>query len=71
MRLTVTAAALLGASLVFPKTIPADENTPLLKVGQKAPDFKITGIDGKPIELKKKLQDERHNVVLIFSRANW
>jgi thioredoxin-dependent peroxiredoxin len=35
-----------------------------LKVGDKAPDFKLTGVDGKVVELKK--LKGKSNVVLAF-----
>ncbi len=35
-----------------------------LKVGDKAPDFKLTGVDGKVVELKK--LKGKANVVLAF-----
>ncbi|HAD62137.1 MAG TPA: hypothetical protein DCG12_23100 [Planctomycetaceae bacterium] len=42
-----------------------------IEVGRKAPDFEMTGIDGKKFKLSDKLKSGRKNVVLIFSRANW
>lgn len=49
----------------------ADEkkNSGPLKVGDKAVDFKLEGIDG-PVQLSKVL-DEKKNVILVFSRAYW
>lgn len=38
--------------------------------GQPAPDFAMTGIDGKEIRLSE-LTSEGKNVVLMFSRAHW
>ena len=40
-------------------------------IGQPAPNFTATGIDGKKFQLSDKLKSGRKNVVLIFSRANW
>ncbi|RMF40226.1 MAG: hypothetical protein D6753_12115 [Planctomycetota bacterium] len=41
-----------------------------LKVGDRAPDFSVTGIDGKQFSLSDKLKSGKH-LVLIFSRAHW
>jgi len=49
----------------------ADEPLKKIEMGQAAPDFIVTGIDGKPFKLSDKLKSEKQNVVLIFSRANW
>ena len=42
-----------------------------LKVGDKAPEFEVTGIDGEKFKLSEKIGDKGKNVVLLFSRANW
>lgn len=42
-----------------------------LKVGDQAPDFAVTGIDGKKFKLSDKIGDDGKHVILLFSRANW
>ena len=39
-------------------------------VGQPAPDFAVTGIDGKRFKLSDKTKAGK-NVALMFSRAHW
>jgi len=51
-------------------TSAADE-MPKVEVGKPAPDFSMTGIDGKMFKLSDKLKVGDRNVVLMFSRANW
>ena len=41
-----------------------------VKVGQPAPDFVVTGANGKPFKLSDKLKQGKH-LVLMFSRAHW
>ena len=41
-----------------------------IKIGQPAPDFAVTGIDGKSIKLSE-LTAKGKNVVLLFDRAHW
>lgn len=41
-----------------------------VEVGKKAPNFVMTGIDGKEFKLSDKIGKDK-NVVLMFSRANW
>ncbi len=48
----------------------ADDAAEKVEIGKRAPDFKMTGIDGKEFKLSDKLGKE-NNVVLMFSRANW
>ena len=48
----------------------ADEKT-AIEVGKPAPDFTVTGIDGKTFKLSDKLKSGEKNVALMFSRANW
>ncbi|MEQ9409010.1 MAG: hypothetical protein RIK87_14835 [Fuerstiella sp.] len=50
--------------------VPADEPQ-TIKVGQSAPDFTVTGIDGQPLRLSEQLKSGQKHVVLMFSRANW
>ena len=66
LRYAMAIALLIAA----PSMIQADE-TSAPKSGQPAPDFTMTGIDGKPIKLSKKLASGDTNIVLLFSRANW
>ena len=40
-------------------------------VGQAAPDFTATGIDGMEFTLSDKLKAGNRNIVLLFSRASW
>ena len=40
-------------------------------VGQAAPDFTATGIDGIEFKLSDKLKAGDRNIVLLFSRASW
>jgi len=42
-----------------------------LKVGDEAPDFTATGIDGKDVTLSKYLKRTGKPAVLVFSRAHW
>lgn len=41
-----------------------------VEVGKPAPDFSMTGIDGKSLKLSDKIGNKKH-VVLMFSRAGW
>ncbi|MBL8203690.1 MAG: redoxin domain-containing protein [Blastocatellia bacterium] len=63
----VAVLALLVAS-AFAQEAPKPPAPPAikthLKVGDKAPDFKLTGVDGKVVELKK--LKGKSNVVLAF-----
>lgn len=47
-----------------------DDSAEKVEIGKRAPDFVMTGIDGKDFKLSDKLCKEK-NVVLMFSRANW
>jgi hypothetical protein len=58
------------AVCVMPLTTRADEPK-AVEVGQKAPDFVATGIDGKEFKLSERIGDGERNVVLLFSRAHW
>ena len=63
----IAVLALLAAS-AFAQEAPKPPAPPPikthLKVGDKAPDFKLTGVDGKVVELKK--LKGKSNVVLAF-----
>jgi hypothetical protein len=54
----------------FATTVLADEAA-TVKTGQPAPDFTVTGIDGKPFKLSDKLKTGDTNIALMFSRASW
>lgn len=41
-----------------------------LEVGESAPNFEVTGIDGEKFSLEQKLENGKH-IVLMFSRAHW
>ncbi len=40
-------------------------------IGKPAPDFVVTGIDGKQFKLSEKLSRNEKNIVLLFSRGHW
>lgn len=50
--------------------IAAGQDSEKVEVGKKAPDFVMTGIDGKEFKLSDKTGKDK-NIVLMFSRANW
>ena len=62
----------LSVAAVMFLTVAADaqEATDKVAVGKTAPDFAVTGIDGKIFKLSEKTKEGK-NVALIFSRANW
>lgn len=66
LRRTTFAACLLAVAA----TTMADEIASV-EVGKPAPDFTVTGIDGKTFKLSDKLKDGGKNIALMFSRANW
>lgn len=41
-----------------------------LEIGSAAPDFVVTGIDGKEFKVLEKLGQGK-NLVILFSRAHW
>lgn len=66
IRAILSAAAMLACcSVSFADEVPA------MQVGQQAPDFTATGLDGKTFRLSDKLKPGRKNIALMFSRANW
>jgi AhpC/TSA family len=66
-RTAYLAIAFLGCASLC---MAADDSAEKVEVGKKAPDFVMTGIDGKQYKLSDKLGKEK-NVVLMFSRAHW
>lgn len=48
-----------------------EQSEQVLKVGDKAPDFEITGLENKKIKLSERFGEKGQPVVLLFSRANW
>lgn len=66
LKRTTFAACLLAVAV----TTMADE-IGSVEVGKPAPDFTVTGIDGKTFKLSDKLKDGDKNIALMFSRANW
>lgn len=75
MRQTLSVASiLLAATLiggVFASSCEAQE-TKAKKVekGKAAPDFTMTGIDGKSFKLSDRTGKDK-NIIIMFSRANW
>jgi hypothetical protein len=70
--LSVLSVAIFGlfcfGVFVFARNIPPGSNA--LKVGQPAPDFKLTAADGKTITLSQ-LRQNKKGVLLIFYRGYW
>ena len=64
LRLIIAATTLLMACR-------ADADEVKVQVGKPAPDFTVTGIDGKPFKLSEKLNGGKTNVAVMFSRAHW
>lgn len=48
----------------------AQDSEPPIAVGKPAPDFTVTGIDGKQFKLSD-ITASGKNVALMFSRAHW
>lgn len=62
----------LAALIIFAvSSVVSGDEPPKVRVGQPAPDFTVTGIDGKTFKLSDKLDKGKKNVCLMFSRANW
>ena len=51
-------------------SISVAQDSPKATVGQQAPDFEVTGADGKTFKLSDKAKEGK-NVALMFSRAHW
>lgn len=67
LAIAIVAAASWGGTA---SSSAADGDEGKVEVGKQAPDFVMTGIDGKEFRLSDKIGKE-NNVVLMFSRANW
>ena len=65
MRSLVFCSCLLLATVVH-----AEAPNASLAVGKPAPDFTVTGIDGKEFKLSDVTASGKH-VALMFSRAHW
>ncbi len=61
---------LMAASVMLTAGAYAQDPTNNVAVGQAAPDFTVTGIDGNRFKLSDKTKAGK-NVALMFSRAHW
>lgn len=61
---------LLAFAISLPVWAQDDAAKPQVVVGKAAPNFTVTGIDGKEFTLEEKLENKKH-IVLLFSRAHW
>ena len=59
-----------GCLLLLGAVCLADGAADEVAVGKPAPDFTVTGIDGKQFKLSDKTASGK-NVALMFSRAHW
>lgn len=55
---------------VEPQGTQASSEQAKVSIGQAAPDFSMTGIDGEPLKLSEQLRKDKY-VILMFSRASW
>ena len=58
-----------GCFLLMAAVCLGDESSKA-ELGKPAPDFSVTGIDGKQLKLSE-LTSKGNNVVLLFDRAHW
>ncbi len=58
---------MIVSGLMFVTTLASAQE---VAVGKPAPDFSVTGIDGKTFKLSDKTKAGK-NVALMFSRAHW
>lgn len=61
---------IIGCFLLLGSIAAAQEPAAPLKVGMKAPDIVLTGIDGKTFRLSEIIASGK-NVALMFDRAHW
>ncbi len=59
-----------GCLLLLGAVCLADDAPLGIAIGKPAPDFTVTGIDGKQLKLSEKTASGK-NIVLMFSRAHW
>ena len=59
-----------GCLLLLAAVCSAADAADAVAVGKSAPDFTVTGIDGKQFKLSDKTASGK-NVALMFSRAHW
>ena len=63
--------AFATTSIADEKPSKAEEKPTKVEKDAKAPDFTMSGLDGKPFKLSEKLKSGEKNIVLLFSRAHW
>ena len=62
--------SLAGVLLLSTASIGTAEDAAKVEIGEQAPDFVMTGIDGQDFKLSERFGKDKH-VVLMFSRAFW
>lgn len=66
-----TAAAIAAVAIIGLGSSSFAQDSAAVKVGDKAPDFELEGLDGKTVKLSSRFGENGKPVVLLFSRANW
>ena len=56
--------------LLLTTAVVGQQTPEKIEVGKPAPDFTVTGVDGKKFKLSEKIAKGK-NVALMFSRAHW